>query len=113
MAAFPDTSVAHSRAAAGPARSAGPAQAYPEHLRAGVESYLESLRFVAGAEAAGLEEAIRYSLLAGGKRIRLVLALATASAIGREPAWALPLAVAMGAHPHLLADPRRPPRDGR
>ena len=34
---------------------------------------------------AGLEEAMRYSLLAGGKRIRPVLALATARAIGTEP----------------------------
>ncbi len=30
----------------------------------------------------GLEEAMRYSLLAGGKRIRPVLALATADAVG-------------------------------
>ena len=68
---------------------------YPEHLRAAVETYLESLRFTADPEAAGLEEAMRYSLLAGGKRIRPVLALATASAIGREPSWVLPLAVAI------------------
>ncbi len=38
---------------------------------------------------------MRYSLLAGGKRIRPVLALATASAIGRDPAWVLPLAGAL------------------
>ena len=38
---------------------------------------------------------MRYSLLAGGKRIRPVLALATASAIGRDPDWVLPLAVAI------------------
>ena len=38
---------------------------------------------------------MRYSLLAGGKRIRPVLALATASAIGRDPEWVLPLAVAI------------------
>jgi geranylgeranyl diphosphate synthase type II len=71
------------------------APAYPEHLRAAVERYLESLRFVATPESAGLEEAMRYSLLAGGKRIRPVLALATASAIGREPEWVLPLAAAI------------------
>ena len=29
---------------------------------------------------------MRYSLLAGGKRIRPVLALATAEALGRDPA---------------------------
>jgi geranylgeranyl diphosphate synthase, type II len=71
------------------------ASAYPEHLRAAVEEYLESLRFATDPEAAGLEEAMRYSLLAGGKRIRPVLALATASAIGRDPDWVLPLAVAI------------------
>jgi geranylgeranyl diphosphate synthase type II len=72
-----------------------PAQSYPEHLRAIVESYLESLRFATDPEASGLDEAMRYSLLAGGKRIRPVLALATASAIEREPEWVLPLAVAI------------------
>jgi geranylgeranyl diphosphate synthase type II len=72
-----------------------PAQEYPDHLRLAVEGYLESLRFTAESEAAGLEEAMRYSLLAGGKRIRPVLALATASAIGRRPDWVLPLAAAI------------------
>jgi len=38
---------------------------------------------------------MRYSLLAGGKRIRPVLALATARAIGREPRSVLPLAAAI------------------
>jgi geranylgeranyl diphosphate synthase type II len=68
---------------------------YPEHLREQVDRYLESLRFSTDPAAAGLEEAMRYSLLAGGKRIRPVLALATASAIGRDPAWVLPLAGAL------------------
>jgi len=38
---------------------------------------------------------MRYSLLAGGKRIRPVLALATAKAIGHEPRSVLPLAGAI------------------
>ena len=38
---------------------------------------------------------MRYSLLAGGKRIRPVLALATARALGRDPATVLPLAAAI------------------
>jgi len=38
---------------------------------------------------------MRYSLLAGGKRIRPVLALATARAAGRDAASALPLAAAV------------------
>src|SRR4051794_18114725 len=38
---------------------------------------------------------MRYSLLAGGKRIRPVLALATERAIGRDPAGVMPLAGAI------------------
>jgi geranylgeranyl diphosphate synthase type II len=71
------------------------ASGYPEHLRAAVEDYLADLRFAREPATAGLEEAMRYSLLAGGKRIRPVLALATASAIGRDPAEVLPLAGAL------------------
>jgi geranylgeranyl diphosphate synthase type II len=66
-----------------------------EHLRALVEDYLSNLRFAREPGAAGLEEAMRYSLLAGGKRIRPVLALATALAIGRAPRDVLPLAAAL------------------
>jgi geranylgeranyl diphosphate synthase type II len=69
--------------------------AYPEYLRAQVEDYLARLRFAREPAAAGLEEAMRYSLLAGGKRIRPVLALATAAAIGRDPRELLPLAGAL------------------
>jgi geranylgeranyl diphosphate synthase type II len=68
---------------------------YPEHLRTQVEAYLENLRFSDEPGTKGLEEAMRYSLLAGGKRIRPVLALATASALGRAPATVLPLAAAL------------------
>jgi geranylgeranyl diphosphate synthase, type II len=71
------------------------APAYPDALRAQVEAYLENLRFAAEPAAAGLEEAMRYSLLAGGKRVRPVIALATAKAIGRDPASVLPLAGAI------------------
>jgi geranylgeranyl diphosphate synthase, type II len=69
--------------------------AYPEHLRAQIEDYLAGLTFARESAAAGLEEAMRYSLLAGGKRIRPVLALATARALGSEPAGVLPLAAAL------------------
>jgi geranylgeranyl diphosphate synthase type II len=68
---------------------------YPEHLRAQVEDYLAHLEFSHEPGLEGLEEAMRYSLLAGGKRIRPVLALATASALGRTPATVLPLATAL------------------
>src|ERR1700760_3918687 len=72
---------------------------FPEHLREHVERYLEQVRFSDEIATAGLEEAMRYSLLAGGKRIRLVLALATADAIGRSPESVLPLGAALGLIP--------------
>jgi len=68
---------------------------YPENLREEVERYLVELRFSEEALTAGLEEAMRYSLLAGGKRIRPVLALATARAIGMERGEVMPLAAAL------------------
>jgi geranylgeranyl diphosphate synthase, type II len=68
---------------------------YPEDLRALVDAELERLRFSAQPATAGLEEAMRYSLLAGGKRVRPVLALATARALGAEPARYLPVAAAL------------------
>jgi geranylgeranyl diphosphate synthase type II len=58
---------------------------YPEDLRELVDAHLDGLRFSATASTAGLEEAMRYSLLAGGKRIRPVLALATARSLGAGP----------------------------
>jgi geranylgeranyl diphosphate synthase type II len=69
--------------------------AYPEHLRADVERYLEAIRFSDEFATAGLDEAMRYSLLAGGKRIRPVLSLATAEAVGHPRAEVLPLAAAI------------------
>ena len=68
---------------------------YPEHLRAEVEAYLEQVRFSEEHATSGLEEAMRYSLLAGGKRIRPVLALATAEAVGRPRDSVLALAAAL------------------
>ncbi len=68
---------------------------YPENLRAEVERYLEDMRFSQEPLTVGLEEAMRYSLLAGGKRIRPVLALATAKAIGVERQAIMPLAAAL------------------
>jgi geranylgeranyl diphosphate synthase type II len=68
---------------------------YPDHLREEVERYLRTLRFSDEALTAGLDEAMRYSLLAGGKRIRPVLALATARAVGLPQREVLPLAGAI------------------
>ncbi len=68
---------------------------YPEDLRALVEEALRDLRFSPAAPTAGLEEAMRHSLLAGGKRVRPVLSLATARALGAEPQRFLPAACAI------------------
>ena len=71
------------------------ATAYPVELQEKVDAHLEGLSFATEPGTARLEEAMRYSLLAGGKRIRPVLALATAEALGRPPEEVLPLACAL------------------
>ena len=82
---------------AGPRAGApsGPATAYPAELQQRVEAYLAGLRFTTEPGTDRLEEAMRYSLLAGAKRIRPVLALATAEALGRDQEEVLPLAAAI------------------
>ena len=74
-------------------RAAAPA--YPDDLRALVEEFVAELRFSDERPTEGLDQAMRYSLLAGGKRIRPVLTLATARALGRDPADVLPTAAAI------------------
>jgi geranylgeranyl diphosphate synthase type II len=60
----------------------------PDELRRLTEDFLAGLPFA--GELGKLEEALRYSLLGGGKRIRPVLCLATGEALGRSPAELLP-----------------------
>jgi geranylgeranyl diphosphate synthase type II len=73
----------------------GGASAWPEDLRVEFDSYLEDLAIPGEDVVSGLAEAMRYSLLAGGKRIRPVLALATQRALGRGSEEVLPLAAAL------------------
>ena len=68
---------------------------YPEDLRGLVEDYLAELAFSSTPVTGGLDEAMRYSLLAGGKRIRPVLCLAAARSAGFEPQTVLPAAAAI------------------
>jgi geranylgeranyl diphosphate synthase type II len=68
---------------------------YPDHLREEVERYLARMSFAEEPITQGLDDAMRYSLLAGGKRIRPVLALATARSVGLEQRDVLPLAGAI------------------
>jgi geranylgeranyl diphosphate synthase, type II len=68
---------------------------YPDELRELVDAYLEALTFSDDAATAGLDQAMGYSLLAGGKRVRPVLCLATARSVGAEPESVLPAAAAI------------------
>ena len=68
---------------------------YPDDLRTQVDEYLSGIEFTSREATKGLQEAMRYSLLAGGKRIRPVLCLATALAIGSSPERVLPTAAAL------------------
>jgi geranylgeranyl diphosphate synthase type II len=62
-------------------------------LRRLAEEALGSVHFA--ADLGRLEEALRYSLLGGGKRVRPVLCLATGEALGRDPRELLPAACAL------------------
>jgi geranylgeranyl diphosphate synthase type II len=64
-----------------------------DELRDSVETYLRSLAFA--PELGGLEDALRYSLESGGKRVRPVLCLAVAEANGASVDDALPAAAAL------------------
>ena len=65
----------------------------PDELHELVDAELSRLPLA--RELGELEEALRYSLLGGGKRVRPVLCLATGEALGREPAEVLPAACAL------------------
>ncbi len=78
-----------------PDSSTGDEVPYPDDLRELVERHLEGLSFSPREQTTGLEEAMRYSLLAGGKRIRPVLCLATGRALGIDPEELLPTAAAL------------------
>jgi geranylgeranyl diphosphate synthase type II len=66
-----------------------------ERHRRTFEDYLQGLRFTEEVRLAGLEEAMRYSMLAGGKRVRPTLCMEVAWVFGAEPAHVLPSAAAI------------------
>ena len=53
---------------------------YPDDLRRAVDEYLETLHFSDLEDITGLDEAMRYSLLAGGKRDEALALYASLSA---------------------------------
>jgi geranylgeranyl diphosphate synthase type II len=67
---------------------------YLKENRELVDSYLKSY-FETSSEPSILHEAMRYSLFAGGKRIRPILALASYEACGGEPKDIIPYASAL------------------
>jgi geranylgeranyl diphosphate synthase type II len=70
------------------------ASRWEEHRRT-FEEYLRGLRFTEERRLEGLEEAMRYSMLAGGKRVRPTLCMEVAWVFGSEPSRVLPSAAAI------------------
>ncbi len=69
--------------------------AYLDARRARVDEALDAYLPAAAQAPARLHEAMRYSLFCGGKRLRPILALAGAEAVGGDPQTVLPLACAV------------------
>ncbi len=67
-------------------------KSYLSRKRDIVDKALERLAPPAGTYPASVHEAMRYSLFAGGKRVRPILAIAAAEAVGANTAGLLPIA---------------------
>jgi len=67
---------------------------YLQEKRESIDSYLKSY-FEAPSAPSVLRDAMKYSLLAGGKRIRPILAMASYEACGRDPKDIMPQAAAV------------------
>jgi geranylgeranyl diphosphate synthase, type II len=76
-------------------RSASRSPGRWEEHRALFESYLEELVFSEEPRLARLVEAMRYSMLGGGKRVRPTLCMEVADVFGAEPGHVLPSAAAI------------------
>jgi geranylgeranyl diphosphate synthase type II len=70
-------------------------QGYLAHHTGAVDRALDKLLPPAGAKPATIHKAMRYSIFAGGKRLRPALCLAAAEACGGALAPAMPLACAL------------------
>jgi geranylgeranyl diphosphate synthase, type II len=75
--------------------SGAPSAVRWERHRRTFEAYLRDLRFTDEPRLGGLEEAMRYSMLAGGKRVRPTLCMEVAWLCGAEPSHVLPSAAAI------------------
>ena len=74
-------------------KPAAPLTGYPDELRAQVDRELATLPYGSDPAPGALRVAMGYSVLAGGKRVRPVLALAAARAVGADPSTVLPIAL--------------------
>ena len=88
-------------------------QALLERWQARIERELAARLPPATARPTRLHEAMRYSVLGGGKRVRPALVYATASALGIAEAQRRRRRLRGRTHPRLLARARRPAGDGR
>jgi len=70
------------------------ASRWDEH-RVRFEAYLDGLRFTEEPLLSRLVEAMRYSMLGGGKRVRPTLCMETAAVFGADPGYVLPSAAAI------------------
>src|ERR671917_1471991 len=66
-----------------------------ERHRRAFEEFIGGLRFTDEPRLRGLEEAMRYSMLAGGKRVRPTLCMEVAWVCGTDPSRVLPSAAAI------------------
>ena len=67
---------------------------WEEHRRV-FEVFLDGVEFSEDPRLSGLVEAMRYSMLGGGKRVRPTLCMEAAWVFGTEPAYVLPSAAAI------------------
>src|SRR5919202_6209036 len=79
----------------GRARDVSKAAGRWEEHRARFEAYLEKLVFSEEPRLLKLVEAMRYSMLGGGKRVRPTLCMEVANVFGAEPGLVLPSAAAI------------------
>lgn len=70
-------------------------KSYIARNRAQIDAALDSLLLAQDAPSTRLMEAVRYSALAGGKRLRPILMIATCEAVGGKRQKALPIACAL------------------
>ena len=86
---------------------------YLEERRLLVDEALGRVLPEAGDHPKEIHEAVRYSVFAGGKRLRPILVLAAAEAAGGQVEQALPAGGRHRADSYLFPDPRRPAGHGR